>query len=156
MPARLVRLPATPRSPTANTEPRADRGRQRGGFAVRLAGVLVTLAILIAVVVFLVPTFQNSQQTHRREALQCGEQGLLEALQRLEREPSWREGFRRSAVEGGFFEVSLTPGDSAGVPQLTVVSEGQSGTARRRQVCVLRLMIDKGDSVWVQQSVRQE
>jgi len=127
----------------------------RGGLAVHVAVTVTTLAAVAVLVVFLVRHQQHSQQEHRRKALRICEDGLIVALERLQQEPSWREGIARTEHRDGWYAVAVSSA-SGDPPGLEVVAQGHSGGVERRQLCTLRLVVDKGDSMWVQEQLREE
>jgi hypothetical protein len=138
-----------------NHQPIYSSGQQ-GGMGLRILIAFITLAILAAVVVVVVGSFQKTQQTHLRKATQISEYGLLQVLDKLQATPSWRAGFDKVSYEDGWYRVTCAEKDSSGTIMLTVASEGHSGPALRKQICVLSLSIVGPDSIWVQQSIKQE
>jgi hypothetical protein len=127
---------------------------QRGGLKALLFFVVLTLLGVAGTVFFIIGSYQKNQPMYQRKALQLSEYGLLEALQQLQQQPSWKAGFERTPYRDGWFRVVVTAHDSLVPAGLTLVSEGHSGTLTRRQICELRLQLP--DSVWIQQSLRQE
>lgn len=127
-----------------------------GGIKLRVLLAALTLVILGAAVVVLVRSYQRDLRVHHREALQVSEDGLLRALQKLQREPSWSEGFGKTEHPNGWYKVTMSLETDRGEKEMTVASEGHSGPAVRRQISVLHLKMHEGDSVWVQQSITQE
>jgi hypothetical protein len=119
--------------------------------------VAATLVVLGVMVVALVRGFQSNLRVHRRKALQISEYGLLQSLNRLQEEPSWRAGIEKTSYLDGWYTVSLALEGRGDVPQLRVRSVGRSGVSSRVHECTLTLSInDEGDSTWVQQSLKQE
>jgi hypothetical protein len=131
-------------------------GSQDGGIGLRIIIAVVSLAVLALVVVFVIGSFQKTQQTHLRRAGQISEYGLLQALDKLQNSPSWRAGIDKTAYEDGWYRVTCSGKDSSGTILLTVTAEGHSGQTMRKQISVLSLSISGTDSVWVQQNLKQE
>jgi hypothetical protein len=129
---------------------------QNGGIKLLMILACVTLVLVGGGVFLLTRSYQKDQPVHRRKALQISEYGLLQALQQLQQQPSWHEGFDKTEYKDGWYTVTLQRSDSAGTPITTLVSTGYSGALSRRQICELYLSTDKKDSVWVQKSLRQE
>jgi hypothetical protein len=127
-----------------------------GGVAIRVILALLTLVAVGIVVVFLVRSTQQKQQVHHRKALQISEFGLLEALQKLQENPSWRAGFPRTGYSDGWYAVDLTVVEEGDNDTLVVKSTGHSGPVSRYQISQLTLSLIQGDSIWVQRSLRQE
>ena len=130
--------------------------KQSGGIGLRITLAVVTLILLVGGVIWVVRTFQETQQTHLRRATQISEDGLLQALQNLQESPSWRGPIGRTECEDGWYQVTVSRDDSAGRERLLLTSDGHSGSIVRRQICVLLLSINGSDSVWIQQSMKQE
>jgi hypothetical protein len=130
------------------------RNGQEGSFALRVVLIVGTLVVVGGLVLWLVVLYPRALAADRRRAQQISEDGLIQALNTLQRQPSWREGIPRTSHGEGWYEVSVTRGDS---PQhLVVVSEGQSGKVVREQTCELGLVVDSGGSTWVQTDLRLE
>lgn len=128
----------------------------RGGIRTRALLAGATLIVLGAMVVVLISGYQRSQRINRRKALQISEYGLLQSLTRLQEEPGWRTGIDRTAHLGGWYKVSMSLDEEGEAPVLTVRSVGHSGPSSRSQACVLVLSVEEGDSVWIQESLKQE
>lgn len=131
-------------------------GTQRGGIRTLALVAVITLVLVGAVIGLVMNTYQRNQPVYRRKALIISDYGLQQTLEKLLAEPSWHEGFPRTDYLDGWFVVSMETHDSASVSSLAVVSDGHVGNQTRRQVCILQLSTDGGDSVWVQQDIRQE
>ena len=128
--------------------------RQQGGVGVRIVLAVSSLAVLIGVVLIVIGNYQHEQQAHHRRAAQVSEYGLLQGLQLLQENREWRGPIDHSEYQDGWYSVTVKPGDSAGVALLTLTAEGHSGSSVRRQICVLSHT--PAETVWVQQSIKQE
>ena len=133
-----------------------DRCVCSGGIKLRVLLAALTLVIVGTAVVVLVRSYQRDLRVHHREALQVSEDGLLRALEKLQQEPSWSAGFPKTEHPNGWYTVSMERKADGGRQEMTVIAEGHSGPAVRRQICVLHLKMHEVDSVWVQQSIRQD
>ncbi len=126
---------------------------RKGGFVLHVTITAVTLIGVGIAVVGLVQSYQRRQMVYRREALQICEDGLIAALERLQRIPSWRQGMAPTQQGNGTYEVTVRELESDELPRLEVTATGRVGGVVRRQVCTLGLLIEGGDSVWVQRSL---
>ncbi|MBD3239811.1 MAG: hypothetical protein GF331_04445 [Chitinivibrionales bacterium] len=131
------------------------RRDQSGGFFLHVLAIAATLGVVAVLVVSLVRTHQRNQEMHRRHALRICEDGLMVALEQLQRTPSWREGIPRTAHREGWYRVAVEERADS-VPKLLVIATGRSDGVQRQQECLLALYVDNGDSVWVQQSIREQ
>lgn len=131
------------------------RSDQSGGFLLHVIVIAATLAVVAVMVVVLVRSHQRNQEMHRRKALRICEDGLMVAMERLQQAPSWRGGIPKTSHREGWYRVTVEE-RSDSVPKLMVTATGHSAGVQRRQESLLRLYIDSGDSVWVQQSIREQ
>jgi len=131
-------------------------GNDNGGMGLRILLAAVTLALLGAAVFAIVGTYQNTLRENNRKAEQISAYGLQSALQTLGTNPQWRDGLPKTDYLSGWYKVTIEPREGREPSVISVISEGHSGPAVKRQICELQLSITDGDSVWTQESYRLE
>lgn len=132
------------------------RSGARGGVRVLVVAAVATLLVLGVSIGVLMNSYQRNQPEYRRKALVISDYGLQQALERLQREPSWSGNIPRTEYGDGWFRITVEPHDSVDLRFLVVTSEGGVGNQLRRQVCVLQLVVSDQDSLWEQRELRQE
>ena len=126
---------------------------ERGGFVLQVVVIVLTLSLVGAIAFWQVRRIQQQQSVDRRKAMQVAEEGVLVALETLQRKPSWRTGIEHAEVDRGAYSVAIEPGDSTGT-ELLITAVGTSGAAQRTIQCRVGLVLDKGDSVWVERQMQ--
>jgi hypothetical protein len=126
-----------------------DTFTERGGVGIRMVLAVVTLAVIgVAIAVALKQVGQRQEANHRK-AVRISEYGLQEALQKLQEQPSWREGFNNISCDGGAYTVSLRRVVRNDTVFLAITSEGIMGAVSDVKECRLARFPGSADSAWV-------
>jgi len=127
-----------------------------GGAATLTIGTIVTLVVVAMLIFFVIRNAQKNEPIRRRKAVQISEYGLIQALEKIQQQPSWRDGFTKTAYLDGAYRVKVNQRDSSGTSILKVESIGVCGSARKVHVSILHLSVADGDSIWVQKRILQK
>ena len=127
---------------------------QHGGIIFRIIVAFTTLFLIGVVIYSLIQNFQQNGQEYHRKAIELSEYGMLLTLQKINESPSWREGFRKTSYENGFFAVDLRPYLQEQTLFMTIISRGQINSVTEERQIVLRLEIGGSDSSWVPTEMR--
>ncbi|MFP4679061.1 MAG: hypothetical protein ACLFQB_01155 [Chitinispirillaceae bacterium] len=124
-----------------------------GKVLLRVIICLVTLLVVGVFIAVLLRTYEQRNLENHRKALTICEYGLLKALQKIEDEPSWRDGFQNKTYIGGAYEVIVDSQVENGTLRLKLKSVGEMGSVKKNKECILRLRTSDGDSSWVRESM---
>jgi hypothetical protein len=131
----------------------AFRANEAGGIAVRVALALGSLVMVGCVVVWVITSFQKQQPAYSRKAMENCEYGLLQALQKLQENPSWEKGFPRTVYNNGWYSVHMSRHRRDGEIIMSIEAMGKSGWVAQRREYYLKLIRDEnGDSLWIEDS----
>jgi hypothetical protein len=124
------------------------RKHNGGGVLVRVLIAGATLLLIAITVVFVMLRYQESQVVNVRKAMAISEYGLLQALQKLGEQPSWRSGFEKTAYEQGWYTVDLIPRNAGDTLFVSVISNGVFGSVSDKKRVELKALVSNGDTVW--------
>lgn len=122
---------------------------QNGGIKFRVIIAFITLFIIGAIIYTIIQNFQQNGQENHRKAIEIAEYGMLLTLQKINEEPNWRDGFKKSSYDNGFFSVELHPFLQEQALYMTIVSQGQISSVTEERQIVLKLQINGSDSTWI-------
>lgn len=123
---------------------------QHGGVIFRILIAFTTLVIIGVLIYSLIQNYQQNGQEYHRKAIELSEYGMLITLQKINETPSWREGYKKTSYESGFFSVELRPSLLQDQTLLmTIVSRGYMNDVTEERQIVLRLQVEGTDSTWV-------
>lgn len=131
-----------------------DRSTETGGIAIRILIVLMTLMVIGGVIIITLIKNKEEQQINHRKVVAISEYGLLMALEKLHKNPSWDGAVNKTSYDGGWYEVKTKRSLNADTVLLTVTSNGHLKFATDKKICVLSLSVINGDSVWVWHSMQ--
>jgi hypothetical protein len=129
------------------------RSLQKGGVVIRVIFAVVTLLLIGGCIVFFLQNYQQQLKENHRKAGRISEYGLQTALERLSSDPSWKSGFEKITYDDGWYTVSLRHFNSKDTVLLDMTAEGHMGNASDTRECILSLVIEGNDSIWVQRSL---
>ncbi len=124
-------------------------GSQNGGIIFRIVIAFTTLFLIGVVIYSLVQNYQQNGQEYHRKAIELSEYGMLLTLQKINEEPSWRSGFKKTNYENGTFTVDMRPRLQDNTLFMTIVSRGQINSVIEERQIVLKLQITADDSSWI-------
>ncbi len=124
-----------------------------GGMLIRTIIVIISLFIVGGAIYIVLINFGTDQQINHRKALAISEYGLMEALQKVQSDPSATEGIPKTSYDKGWYAVSLHRYVQNDTVFLTVSSEGHAGPVTERRECILRLEASGADTSWVRESL---
>ncbi|NLL13304.1 MAG: hypothetical protein GX267_07865 [Fibrobacter sp.] len=127
---------------------------QQGGVIFRIIAAFTTLIIIGALIYSLVQDYQQNGQEYHRKAIELSEYGMLLTLQKINEKPSWREGYKKTSYEDGFFSVELRPSLQEQTLFMTIVSRGYMNSVTEERQIVLMLQVEGNDSTWIPQQMR--
>jgi hypothetical protein len=128
--------------------------RPLGSMPLRILTAAVTLVALGIVIASVLHFQQERHKIHYSKALVIAEYGLQQALENLQRQPSWTEGFRETPYSKGSYAVSMQTASENGSLRLHLTSIGRSGPATRSKDMDLELAVQGGDSAWIPIGIR--
>jgi hypothetical protein len=128
--------------------------REAGGILIRSVLVVCTLITIGVLIVGIISIQQKKQRNAHRKALQISEYGLQIALQKLQKEPSWREGLPKTSYREGWYRIKIQPDTTRDTLLLNVMSEGHMGSYSITKTGVVRMYVMDNDTFWVQNSFR--
>jgi hypothetical protein len=126
---------------------------ESGGVGVRAALATVTLAIIAALIVVVLRSAGERQETDHRKAVRISEYGLQEALNAVQEKPSWTAGFPKTACDGGWYSVTVRRFAQSDTVLLEIRSEGTKGRVSDVKECLLVRVSGGVDSLWVPRSI---
>ena len=129
------------------------RKGRHGGVGIRIVFALTTLVVIAALIGLFLHNYQQQVKENHRNASRISEYGLQVALERLSAEPSWTAGLPRTPYNGGWYTVSLRFIRKNDTATVRVTSEGRKGSASDSRECLLGLVVEGNDSLWVQRSL---
>lgn len=127
---------------------------QQGGVIFRIMAAFTTLIIIGALIYSLSQDYQQNGQEYHRKAIELSEYGMLLTLQKINEKPSWREGYKKTSYESGFFSVELRPCLQDQTLYMTIVSRGYMNSVTEERQIVLMLQVEGKDSTWIPQQMR--
>lgn len=127
---------------------------QQGGVIFRIMAAFTTLIIIGALMYSLIQDYQQNGQEYHRKAIELSEYGMLLTLQKINEKPSWREGYKKTSYESGFFSVELRPCLQDQTLYMTIVSRGYMNSVTEERQIVLMLQVEGKDSTWIPQQMR--
>ncbi len=127
---------------------------QHGGVIFRIIAAFTTLIIIGALIYSLIQDYQQNGQEYHRKAIELSEYGMLLTLQKINEKPSWREGYKKTSYENGFFSVELRPYLQDQTLYMTIVSRGYMNSVTEERQIVLMLQVEGKDSTWIPQQMR--
>ncbi len=130
-----------------------NMGNSSGKVLLRVIICSITLLIVGGFIALLLRSFEHKKLENDRKALAISEYGLMMALQKINREPSWRSGIDKEPYEGGAYEVSLEQKVRSDTLRVRLTATGEMGSVTKTKECILRLDISDGDSSWVRESM---
>ncbi len=119
-----------------------------GGVILRVVILSATLLLIGITVVFLLKNFRNSEEINGRKAMSISEYGLLQAMQKLNQQPGWRDGFDHVRYEDGWYTVTVEDKYSGDTLFLKVVSNGHIGSIVDQRTVTLRRIVIGTDTTW--------
>jgi hypothetical protein len=132
---------------------RFSKTPQDGNVAIRILIVVLTLLVIGAAIFSVLNRFQEKQQVYHRKAMAISDYGLMMALQNLHINPSWRDGFKKTDHDNGWFKVEIRQ-ESLGKNELMIISEGHYHSVIDVKKWVLQLVIEGSDSSWIRAGVK--
>lgn len=124
----------------------------RGGVAVQILLAVVTLGIIAGIMVFTLLKEREKQQVYHRKAVAIAEYGLMEALQEINRDPSWKGSGEKTDYDNGWYRIKVSSYTKADTSFISIVSEGNIQSITDSQKCVLYRSVANGDSLWMRKS----
>jgi len=124
----------------------------RGGVAVQILLAVVTLGIIAGAMVFTLMSEREKQQVYHRKVTAIAEYGLMEALQKINRDPSWKGSGQKTSYDIGWYKVKVKPYTKSDTSFISIVSEAHVKSIMDSQKCVLFRNVVNGDSVWVRKN----
>ncbi len=124
----------------------------RGGVAVQILLAVVTLGIIAGIMVFTLLKEREKQQVYHRKVIAIAEYGLMEALQKINGDPSWTGSGQKTDYDDGWYRIKVRPYTKSDTSFISIVSEGHIQSITDSQKCVLYRSVVNGDSVWVRKS----
>ncbi|MBN1604670.1 MAG: hypothetical protein JW915_23880 [Chitinispirillaceae bacterium] len=131
-----------------NTGCNERSGHSSGGVILRIVIISATLLLIGITVVFLLKNFRNREEINGRKAMSISEYGLLQAMQKLNEQPGWRDGFNHIRFEDGWYSVTLKDEYSGDTLFLKVESNGQIGSIVDQRTVTLRRIVTGTDTIW--------
>lgn len=129
-------------------------GSQNGGIAFRIIVAFTTLFLIGVVLYSLIQDYQQDGQENHRKAIELSEYGMLLTLQKINDDPSWQEGFKKTDYENGSFSVEMRPHLQDNTFFMTIISKGQINSVVEERQIVLKLQITADDSSWIPEDMR--
>lgn len=127
---------------------------QEGGMKVRIAIALLTLFIVGAAVFWLLNYYSQKMQKDYRRALLICEYGLMEGLQKLQKNPSAAKvEIEKTPYKEGWYRVYSKKEVKNDTIFLIVTAEGNAGFATEKRECKLRMSIVNNDTIWVREEI---
>lgn len=136
------------------TDEEKDKYLQQGGVIFRIMAAFTTLIIIGALIYSLIQDYQQNGQEYHRKAIELSEYGMLLTLQKINEKPSWREGYKKTCYESGFFSVELRPNLQNQTLYMTIISRGYMNSVTEERQIVLMLQVEGTDSTWIPQQMR--
>jgi uncharacterized membrane protein YraQ (UPF0718 family) len=122
---------------------------QQGGVIFRVIVAFTTLVVIGVLIYVLIQNYQQNSQEYHRKAIELSEYGMLLTLQKINEKPSWKEGYKKTSYESGFFSVEMRPYLQDQTLYMTIISRGYMSTVTEERQIVLRLQVEGTDSSWV-------
>jgi hypothetical protein len=122
--------------------------RSSGEVALRIVIVIATLLLVGVTVVILLKSFRNNEEINGRKVMAISEYGLLQAMQKLNEQPGWRDGFNHFEYEDGWYTVTVKSENSGDTIYLNVVSKGQIGSIVDQRTVTIRGIVTDKDTIW--------
>lgn len=150
----IQKSPGTPKEdpPDMPGKPGLSDVHYGGGVGIRVLWIVASLFIIAGAVVWLVNNQQKNEERFFRKALEISEYGLMAVMQKLGEKPSWAGDCPKTPCEDGWYTAKVLRYTSGDTVFLRVESIGHIGPVSKKQQCVLRLSIVKGDSAWIRTS----
>lgn len=126
---------------------------QHGGIVFRVIIAFTTLLLIGAALYSIIMNYQENGQEYHRKAIEISEYGMLLSLQKINEKPSWRDGFKKTEYENGFFTVELHPHYHGQTLYMTIISRGELKSVVEERQIQLMLQVTGADSSWVPQTM---
>jgi hypothetical protein len=123
-----------------------------GGVGIRVLWIVASLFVIAGAVLWLVNNQQKNEERFFRKALEISDYGLMAVMQKLGEMPSWVGDCPKTPYEDGWYTAKVSRYTGGDTVFLRVESVGHIGPVLKKQQCVLRLSIVKGDSAWIRTS----
>jgi hypothetical protein len=124
----------------------------RGGVAVQILLAVVTLGIIAGVMVATLLREREKQQVYHRKVIAIAEYGLMEALQKINEDPSWMGSTKKTDYDDGWYKVKVRSYTKSDTSFISIVSIAQVKAISDSQKCILYRDVVDGDSVWIRRS----
>jgi hypothetical protein len=121
----------------------------RGGVAVQILLVVVTLGIIAGIMVATLLREREKQQVYHRKVIAIAEYGLMEALQKINENPSWTGSDNKTEYDDGWYRVKVRSYTKSDTSFISIVSFAQVKSTSDSQKCILFRNVVDGDSVWI-------
>jgi type II secretory pathway component PulK len=125
-----------------------------GGIKIRIAIVIITFLAVAAAIFLFLDIRQKNQETNIRKALEISEMGLQVALMRIRNEPSFSGIIPKTECEKGWYKIKITRDEKKDTTVFKIESLGHIGFISRKQECILLLVINQQDSMWIRKDIK--